>query len=246
MDVNEEFTIEGIMDYIEIDEENNTALIIDWKTGFSGVYNHANKKSMLQAYIYPLMVFERYKFVKQIIFKYVFVVVGFAEIAVAHNRTEYNAKVEGVKEWIIRTYKALDFKAGEHCSNCKKISECKFVTAFMDKIQDKLDTEGPMIKDDKEYKDLGAYIKIAEKKMELYKDAMVDDPEYWTFRTNNNNELVTSALVDGKEAIKIVEALSKNGVIKLTKTQYESVLGLCPDRAVSSSFKSKVFKLKKQ
>lgn len=248
MDISNDYVIEGIMDYIEIDEENNHAVVMDWKTGFSGMYNNANKRSMYQAYIYPLMVFERYKFLRTITFKYVFVDEGFSEITVEHNREECDAKVNQVKEWIIKTYNSLDYVAGEHCSNCKKMDECKYVKELMKTVEDKLktlDVGGEMITTDAEYKELNAYIKIAEKKIDTYKESKKEDADYWTFRTSNDNQLNVSDLHNGEEALKILDSLAKDGSIKLTKAQYEAVLANAPQRASTQSYKSKVFKLKK-
>lgn len=246
MNLNDDYTIEGIMDYCEIDDDSKTALIIDFKTGYSGVYNEQNKSSMYQAYIYPLMMFESYKFLQEITFKYVFIDEGFYEIEVKHTRQEYDEKVQKVKDWIVKTYEKQEYKAGEHCANCNRINNCQFVNKFMKEVEQDLDTGGPMIQNDKEYTTLNAYIKIAEKKMDLYKETKADDPSYWLSRTTNNNELVTSALIDGDEALKILEALAKNGALKLTKAQYESLLAKAPERVTTSSFTSKVFKMKKQ
>lgn len=245
MNLNDEYTIEGIMDYCEIDDATQTALIIDFKTGYSGVYNEQNKASMYQAYIYPLMMFESYKFIQEITFKYVFIDENFHEIEVKHTRAEYNEKVQKVKEWIIKTYERQEYKAGEHCANCNRINKCQFADALMEEVQNDLDNGGPMIKDDNEYKKLNAYIKIAEKKLDLYKESMTNDPDYWTFRTNNDNQLVIKGIIDPEEAVVLLEALAKDGTIKLTKGQYESVMAKAPERATSSSYKSKVFKLKK-
>lgn len=245
MNLNDEYTIEGIMDYCEIDDVNKTALIIDWKSGYSGVYNEQNKASMYQAYIYPLMMFESYKFLQEITFKYVFIDEGFYEIEVKHTRKDYDEKIQKVKDWIVKTYEKQEYKAGEHCSNCSRINGCQFVDKFMKEVEDSLDTGGEMIKDDNEYKAINAYVKIAEKKLDLYKETKADDPDYWTFRTTNDNQLIVKGITNPEEAIILLEALGKDGTLKLTKAQYESVMAKAPERATSSSYKSKVFKLKK-
>ena len=247
MDLNNDYTIEGIMDYVEFDEENNTATIYDWKSGTSGVYNNTNKKSMLQAYVYPMMVFERYKFIKFITFKYIFVDENNAEVTVEHTRDEYEANVEGVKTWVIKTYNALTTVAGEHCSSCKRMKTCVYTDTYKKNVELEVinNVTDLALTNDIEYKKLSGYVKIAEKLLEMYKASKENDTDYWSYRTNNDNQLVSKGLYDGAEALDVIEALSKDGKIKLSKAQYETLLSSHPHLVTTSSYKCKVFKLKK-
>jgi hypothetical protein len=237
--------MEGIMDYCEIDEEHKTALIIDFKSGWSGAYNKENRKSMYQAYMYSFMLFGLYPFIDSITFKYVFLDENFVEIEIVVPRAEYEAKIEATKKWVVDTYHKQTFKVGEHCSNCKKMNECKFVGDFMAEKKEQMKS-GVLnaITTDAEYNETVAFIKIAEKQQDEYKKTKENDAAYWYFRNNSKNQLHVDALTHD-ETRQVIEALAKDGIIDLKKAEYEALMGKMPERVTSSQYKTKVFKIAK-